>query len=244
MDEFRDILPDIISQMKALNVGTVCNVGYDAQSSEALKTFSIDGIETYAFAGIHPHYADKVSENDIDKIRSLLENGAFSGIGEIGLDRYWHKDEAFIDEQKKLFRQQLTIAQELDVPVMLHVRDAYDEALDIITDYKLKSVEFHSFTGNEIQLDKIYSLNYFFGINGVVTFKNSNLKNVLKKDYFDRMILETDAPYLAPVPKRGKRNRSDYVVYIYDFIADYYKIERNNLADIVYDNFMEFISNE
>lgn len=244
MDEFRPILPDIIEGMVKHNIKTVCNVGYDVTSSEALLSFTLDGIKTFAFAGIHPHYADRATDNDIKAIRTMLNSGAFNGIGEIGLDRYWHKDEMFIDKQKDLLRQQLKIAQDMQLPVMLHVRNAYDEALDIVTDYNLKTVEFHSFTGTQMQLEKIHSMNYFFGINGVITFKNSTLRHTLKEEYFDRMIIETDAPYLTPVPHRGKRNRSDYVYHIYDFIAQYYNADMDELVRTVYNNFMEFTGNE
>ncbi len=242
MDEFKLQINDIINEMKEYNVGLICNVGYDLDSSKQADEFNIEGVEYYKFAGIHPHYSDKITDEDINTLRTMLISGRYNGLGEVGLDRYWHKDEKIIETQKIVFKKQLSIAEELRMPVMLHIRNAYDEAIDIVSEYKLPSVEFHSFTGNKNQLNKIYSLGYYFGINGVITFKNSELKECLKEEFFDSMLIETDSPYLTPVPMRGKRNRSDYVRYIYDFIASQYNIDKEKLRDIVYDNFKRFVS--
>lgn len=242
MDEFADEYDSILESCMKNNVGLLCNVGYDMESSHSIKDLIFpDGMEHYAFAGIHPHYAADITEEMYSEIDLMLRDGFFAGIGEIGLDRYWHKEEEAIDKQKNIFRMQLETAQSLKKPVALHIRDAYEEAFDIIRQYKLGNVEFHSFTGNAEQLERIVNAGHYFGINGVVTFKNSDLKNILRKEYIDRILIETDAPYLAPVPKRGKRNRPDYVVHIYSFLADLFSIDQEELAQKVYDNFKRFI---
>ncbi len=243
MDEFSENREQMIESLRKEDVRAICNVGYDYDSSKAIMELEFpDDFEIYAFAGIHPHYAGKCKTDELDKITELLKAGNYNGIGEIGIDRYWYKKEENISIQKELFKSQLKIAEKLKIPVMLHIRDAYDEALDILEDYSLVNVEFHSFTGEKKYLEEIYRRVYFFGINGVITFKNSSLKEVLERKYIDKMIIETDAPYLTPVPFRGKRNRSEYVVYVYKFISDYFNIEMDELKEVVYNNFLRFIN--
>ncbi len=245
MDEFSENRKQMIESLRKKNVRIICNVGYDYDSSRAIAELEFpDDFKTYAFCGIHPHYADKHEKNDLDKIIKLLKNGHYNGIGEIGIDKYWHKEEKNIKMQKELFISQLEIAEKLKIPAMLHIRDAYDEAFEILEDYTLVNVEFHSFTGEKRHLEEIYRRGYFFGINGVVTFKNSLLKETLERKYIDKMIIETDAPYLTPVPYRGKRNRSEYVIYVYRFISDYLNIEMEELKEMVYNNFIRFISKD
>lgn len=241
MDEFTADFEDMKKQCLLNDVRTICNVGYDIESSQAIMNLEYsDEFETYAFAGIHPHYADKVAKDDLKKLKAMLTSGQFTGIGEIGIDRYWHKDEEAIERQKRIFRKQLEIARDLKLPVMLHIRDAYEEAFSIILEYQLKNINFHSFTGNSDELEFIVNNGYFFGINGIITFKNSNLKSIVKKKHFDLMLLETDAPYLAPDPHRGKRNRPYYIKDIYKFISRYYEIDEKELQDKVYSNFKQF----
>lgn len=241
MDEFTAHFEDMKKQCLLNDVKTICNVGYDIESSKAIMDLEYsDEFETHAFAGIHPHYADKMAKDDLNKLRAMLSSGQFKGIGEIGIDRYWHKDEEAIERQKRIFRKQLEIADELKLPVMLHIRDAYEEAFSIILEYKLENINFHSFTGNSDELEFIVNNRYYFGINGIITFKNSNLKSIVKKEHFGLMLLETDAPYLAPDPHRGKRNRPYYIKDIYKFISRYYDIDEKQLQETVYSNFKKF----
>lgn len=245
MEEFEKDYESIIESCIERDVRVLCNVGYDIESTEKIKNLSVpDEIKHYAMAGIHPHYAEHIDSKMRNEIEALLSDDFYFGIGEIGLDRYWHKDEKDIEKQKEIFRMQLDIAQDAQKPVALHIRDAYEEAFDILKHYRLSNVEFHSFTGNAGQLNHIVSSGYYFGINGVVTFKNSTLKDILKEEHLNSMLLETDAPYLTPVPYRGKRNRPDYVPFIYEFLAGHFNMPINTLKNRVYDNFMRFAGNE
>ncbi len=230
-----------IERLREKNIKILNIVGYDLPSSkEAVKIKFPYDFEIYYFVGIHPHYASSYTDEDIDGIKLLLDEENVVGIGEIGIDLYWHKTDSLKD-QIILFERQLEIAKKIKKPVMLHMRNAYDEVLQIIKDYKDLKFEFHSFTGNRKELDSILSFGYFFGINGVITFKNNGLKDFLKPEDLERMIIETDSPYLAPVPYRGKRNSPEYVIEVYKKVADVTKISVESLKKIIKRNFYEFI---
>ncbi|MEO0237929.1 MAG: TatD family hydrolase [candidate division WOR-3 bacterium] len=239
--EFEKNLNVFTSSLRENNVRILNIVGYDVDSSK--KSFSIkfpDDFEVYHFVGIHPHYASNYTDKDIHEIEKLLDEKDCSGIGEIGIDLFWHKKDE-LRQQKELFIKQLNLARKKQKPVMLHVRNGYDEVLKIINDYRDLKFEFHSFSGTKEDLENIVSRGYFFGINGIITFKNNDLKNIIKKDHIERMLIETDSPYLSPVPFRGKRNRPEYVVYIYKKISELSGIDVEELKKIVKKNFYEFI---
>ncbi|MEJ5308003.1 MAG: TatD family hydrolase [candidate division WOR-3 bacterium] len=239
--EFEKNMNVFTSSLRENNVRILNIVGYDVDSSK--KSFSIefpDDFEVYHFAGIHPHYASNYTDQDIHEIEKLLDEKGCSGIGEIGVDLFWHKKDE-LKQQKELFIKQLDLARKKKKPVMLHVRNGYEEVFEIIDDYKDLVFEFHSFSGTEKNLKNLVSKGYFFGINGIITFKNNDLKDIIKKDHIERMLIETDSPYLSPVPFRGKRNRPEYVVYIYKKISELLNIDIEDLKKIVKKNFYEFI---
>lgn len=230
-----------ISTLREHNVKILNIVGYDLESSK--KSFSIkfpDDFEIYHFVGIHPHYALKYKEEDLLEIEKLLGKKDCTGLGEIGIDLFWHKSDE-VENQKELFIKQLEIARRKKKPVMLHVRNGYDEVLEIIDGYRDLVFEFHSFSGTREQLETIFSKKYFFGINGILTFKNNDLKEILNKKHLERILLETDSPYLTPVPFRGKRNSPENVVYIYKKLSELLGIDIEDLKRIVKENFYEFI---
>lgn len=239
--DFENNRNDFISKLRESNVKILNIVGYDLESSK--KSFSIkfpEDFEIYHFVGIHPHYALNYTEQDLFEIEKLLEEKDCSGIGEIGIDLFWHKKDE-LKQQKELFIKQLNIARKKKKPVMLHVRNGYDEVLEMVNDYKDLKFEFHSFSGTKEHLEIIVSRGYFLGINGIITFKNNDLTNIIKKDHIERIIVETDSPYLSPVPLRGKRNRPEYVVYIYKKISELFSIDIEELKKKIKKNFYEFI---
>lgn len=247
MDEFnfKAHREQICSEMKKNNLLIVNDVGYDLKSSvDALDIELGEGFEHYAFGGVHPHYAEKTMDCEIDELEILLKKGRFSGVGEVGIDRWWHKDEVVIERQKEVFEKQLDIASRLSLPVMLHVRNAYEEAFEILDNYKNLTVEFHSFTGTTQELEHICEKNYYFGINGVVTFKNTHLKESIKREHINLLLIESDAPYLSPVPYRGKRNMPYYIVETYKALSSILDIDLEKLKETVRYNFYDFISKE
>lgn len=170
--------------------------------------------------GLHPTSVNYNWEKDMRSIEDEINEGHYIAIGEIGIDLYW--DTQFKNEQMMAFEKQLEIASNKDLPIIIHCRNALDEVIDVMGKYHgLKGV-FHSFGGSIEDVKKIRNRvgDFFFGINGIVTFKNSSLKNVLPEIGLERILLETDSPYLSPVPMRGKRCESAYIVYTANCIAN------------------------
>jgi TatD DNase family protein len=173
-----------------------------------------------AMMGLHPCSVKANYREELKIAHQYLETRTFCGIGEIGLDFYW--DKTFITEQYEALEQQLAWALEFDLAFSLHSRNATDECIEVVSKYqngKLRGV-FHCFSGNEEQARKITDLGLYLGIGGVVTFKNGGLDKILPGVGLDKIVLETDAPYLAPVPFRGKRNEPAYLKFIIEKIAN------------------------
>ena len=182
----------------------------------------------YVTIGYHPEYASTVTIEDLDYLKSLLREKKVVGIGEIGLDYHYGKEN--IDKQKWLFEKQLEIAEEFNLPVVIHSRDATKDTIDILKKYKVNGI-IHCFSGS-LEIANIYiKMGFLLGIGGVLTFKNSKLKEVVKEISLDSVVLETDSPYLTPVPFRGKQNSSKYLCYIAEFIADIKNIDIKEVAE-------------
>jgi TatD DNase family protein len=171
--------------------------------------------------GLHPGSVGANWERDLETIRENLFSRSYCAVGEIGMDLYW--DKTFIEAQKKVFRMQVEWAKELKLPVVIHAREAFDEIftiLDEVNDASLFGV-FHCFTGTIEQANHIMEYgNFKMGIGGVLTYKNAKLDEVVRKIPLEYLVLETDSPYLSPVPYRGKRNESAYVLHIAEKLAD------------------------
>ena len=196
----------------------------------------------FPMIGIHPCSIKEDYENELSAVENELENrlSQYVAIGEIGMDLYW--DKTFIKEQEIALRKQIEWAKKYKLPIILHCRDAFEELFEIVESENSEDLKgiFHCFTGDDNDAARIEKLGGFkIGIGGVVTFKNSSLKDILKKIGIQNIVLETDAPYLAPVPFRGKRNESAYVLNIAQFIADYLSIPLEKIADITNRNALE-----
>lgn len=172
-----------------------------------------------AMAGLHPCSVRVDYLDEIAHVKHLLSQRKFAGIGETGLDFYW--DKTFIKEQYHALEIQISLALQYDLPLILHTRNATQETIDVVKKHKGYGLTgiFHCFGGSLAEAQQIIDAGFFLGIGGVITYKNSGLAEVLKDVNIDRIVLETDAPYLAPVPFRGKRNESSYLKYIADKLA-------------------------
>ena len=193
-------------------------------------------------AGLHPAYVTEKNDNEIDLVLKNLIDYDCVAVGEIGIDLYWEKK--FFNEQKIVFEKQIEIALDYNLPIVIHCREAFEHIYQILikySQYNLRGV-FHCFTGNEEQANKICDLNFKLGIGGVVTFKNGGLDKFLKKIDLKNIVLETDSPYLAPTPYRGKRNESSYLVHIIDKLSDIYNIESDEIASITTNNAVELFN--
>lgn len=190
----------------------------------------------FPLLGIHPTSIAADYREELEAVEYWLGKRKFYGIGEIGIDLYW--DRSYYNEQQDAFRYQLKLAKANQLPVVIHVRDSFEETYEIVKqeqDGNLKGI-FHCFSGNETEATKIIDLGFMLGIGGVVTFNNSNLGDVLKNVPLQHLVLETDAPYLTPVPKRGKRNESAYLVYVAQTLAKIYDMPVNEIAEITSEN--------
>lgn len=188
----------------------------------------------YLTLGFHPEEANNITKEDIENLKKdILNEKRVIGIGEIGLDYHWEKENK--DKQKKLFEDQLKLAEELDLPIVIHSRDAFQDTYDILKKHKCRGV-IHCFSGN-IENAKMYlSLGFYLGIGGVLTFKNSKLKEVIKEIDINRIVVETDCPYLTPEPIRGIPNEPKYIPYIVEAIAKIKEIKIEEVEEILEKN--------
>lgn len=194
----------------------------------------------YGAIGIHPEDVDGVMPDDIKFIEDNLSNEKIVAIGEIGLDYYYTKENK--EEQIKLFESQLSLAEKYNMPVIVHSRDATEDTINSLKKFKCKGV-IHSFSGS-LETARIYiKIGYLLGVNGVITFKNAKIKDVIKEVGLKNIVLETDSPYLTPVPFRGTQNNPGHVLQIAQFVADLYNISLEELAEQTNKNITEMYKN-
>ncbi len=186
----------------------------------------------FPMMGLHPTSVKQNYQEELRTIEKHLDPREIIAIGETGIDLYW--DKTFLREQEEVFKVQIQWAKEMKLPLVIHARDSFREifrAMDEAGTIGLRGV-FHSFTGSHAELEKALSYGFMIGINGIVTFKNSTLGEVAGSIPLDRLLLETDAPFLAPVPYRGKRNESSYLVEVAAKMADFHNLNKEELGRI------------
>ncbi len=190
----------------------------------------------FAMMGLHPCSVKEDFEEQLAIIIEASKKNKIYAIGEIGIDLYWDKET--LPFQEIAFREQIALAKQLDLPIVIHCRDAFDEVYNILVsekDKKLKGI-FHCFTGTSIQAQQIIDLGLYLGIGGVVTYKNAGLDKVLSSIALEHIVLETDSPYLAPMPFRGKTNESSFIVYIAEKISSIKQVSIEEVAAITTEN--------
>jgi TatD DNase family protein len=190
----------------------------------------------FPMTGLHPTSVKEDYLSQLDSLEKLITENKIIAIGEIGIDLYW--DKLFVKEQIISFRRQIGFALQNKLPVVIHSRDAFPEVFSVLDEFngqKLTGV-FHAFTGNINDAEKALSMGFKLGIGGIVTFKNSGLDKVVSAIGPDNLVLETDSPYLAPVPHRGKRNESSYICIINKKLAELFNISEEKMAEITYSN--------
>jgi len=193
----------------------------------------------FLMAGLHPTHVKADFQEELAFVKKQLETRQFYAIGEIGMDLYW--DKSFIKEQQEAFRVQISWAKEKKMPIVIHCRDAFEEIFEIMDDVcddDLNGI-FHCFTGNKEQAEKIISYGFKLGIGGVITFKNGGLDKFMSDIPLKHIVLETDSPYLAPAPYRGKRNESSYLINVLGKLVDIYGIDPEEITRITTSNSKE-----
>jgi TatD DNase family protein len=232
LPEFDQDRKEMVNRAIEQGVDLLLLPNIDSSTTEAMFKMVADFPENcHPMVGLHPGSVKENWKDELATLRPLLDKPGVIAVGEIGMDLYW--DKTFIEQQRLVFREQIKWAKEKNLPIVIHAREAFDEIfeiLDDVIDENLSGV-FHCFTGTVEQAHKILTYpNFMMGIGGVVTYKKAAMDQVLDKVPLDKLILETDAPYLSPVPFRGKRNESAYLVHSAEKLADIQRISLDELA--------------
>jgi len=243
LKEFDADIDQVINKSKHLGINKFIFPSIHSKyNKRMIDTYNKDRSIFNIMAGLHPAYVSNNNDNEMDLVIKNLENYDCVAVGEIGIDLYWEKK--FLDQQKFVFEKQIELALDYNLPIVIHCREAFDHIYDILKNYSQHDLSgvFHCFTGNEEQANKICDLNFKLGIGGVVTFKNGGLDKFLSKIDLRNIVLETDSPYLAPSPYRGKRNDSSYLIHIVDKLSEIYSVENHEIASITTNNAIELFN--
>ena len=229
------IVPEeFIEHAKKRGINTLivscCSKESIIEGLELIKKFD----NLYLSVGFHPEEVSNILDEDVFWLETIIKSSSkIVAVGEIGLDYYWEKDRRC--EQVSLFRSQLELAKKLNLPVVIHSREAIQETYDILSEYSLRGV-IHCYSGSIEMAERFTSLGYYLGIGGVVTFSNSKLYQVVERVGLSHILLETDSPYLAPVPNRGKVNESSNIYYIAEHISKILSVSIEEVGRITSDN--------
>lgn len=232
-DEFKSKIDDSLKLLKEHHVDYVIVVGMNHEANLRAIKLAFQHKELYATVGIHPC---DIKNEKIEDLIPLLKEKKVVALGEIGIDLYWKKDN--LEDQKKIFIQQIELAIQHDLPIIIHTRESFKEAYECVLPYKgkLRGV-FHSFSSNIEDARRAIELGFYIGISGVVTFKKAlELHEIVKEIDLKHMLVETDSPWLAPVPYRGKRNEPAYTYYVVKEIAKIKNISSDEVAKITSNN--------
>ena len=192
--------------------------------------------EVFLMSGLHPTHVKENYKEELAHVTELLTERKFYAVGEIGIDLYW--DKTFLSQQQEAFQYQIQLAKKHKLPIVIHCREAFDEVFEVLEKEKGDDLFgiFHCFTGTKEHAEKALSYNMKLGIGGVVTFKNGKIDKFLHEIPLEHIVLETDAPYLAPTPFRGKRNESSYVLNVLEKVAAIYQMTQAEIATITTEN--------
>ena len=224
---------EIIKECELKNIKIILN-GIDKKSNLEVLELSKKYDNVYAAIGYDHSVVDNISESDIDLLESQLKNDKVIAIGEIGLDYYWIKDNK--EEQKKLFKKMLELAERNNLPVIVHSRDAVQDVYDILKKYKIKG-SIHCYSGSTEMANEFIKLGFYIGIDGPITYKNNRKqREMIKKIDINHILVETDSPYLSPEPKRGEKNTPLNITYIIEKIAEELNVSEEEILKITVQN--------
>jgi TatD DNase family protein len=244
VDAFDDDRSEVVDRAFETGIEKLLLPNIDVDSIESMHQLEANYPgKCISMMGLHPGSVKEDWESQLEVIRKHLFSRDYIAVGEIGMDLYW--DKTFVEEQKIAFTKQIEWAKELKLPIAIHARDAFDEIFEIVdtlNDDGLTGV-FHCFTGSVDQAEKILSYGGFkLGIGGVLTYKNAKIDEVIKTIDLEHLILETDAPYLTPVPHRGKRNESSYLLHVAEKLADVHGVTLKKVEEETTKNAIELFN--
>lgn len=227
---------EVLSALPDAGVGLVVDPGCDLPSSRKALELSERFPHVYAAVGIHPENCAGTTEGDLDTLRELAQRPKVVAIGEIGLDYYWEELPSR-DFQQDLFHRQLSLAEELDLPVIVHDREAHGDSLAVVLEHPHVRGVFHCFSGSPEMAKELLKRGWYLGFDGPITYKNARrAPEVAAITPLDRMVVETDSPYLSPVPFRGKRNDSRHLPYVLAKLAEWKGVSPEEMSAITYQN--------
>jgi TatD DNase family protein len=237
LKDFKNDISEVLKRGIASGVDSFCLPAIDStHMSDLLELEQQNPGICHAMTGLHPCSVKENYRTELDFVEQMLSKRKFIAIGEIGLDFYW--DQTFVKEQYQALSHQLELAIQYKLPVVLHTRNAIPETIDCIKPLVSRGLRgvFHCFGGSLLEAEQIIQLGFYMGIGGVVTYKKSGLDEVLKHIPAEFIVLETDAPYLSPVPHRGKRNESSYMKLVADKVAEIWAVSFEEVDRVTTEN--------
>ncbi len=237
-EKFNEDINSLIKRCLENNVGLIMLVGDNINHSKLCVEVSKNYQEVYASIGVHPQEVDSVDYDQLENQLKSLLTSKVKAIGEIGLDYYWKNDEITKNKQKKYFIKQIEIANKLELPLIIHARNSVEDCINILKKYPCnKKGVFHCFSGSVEQMKKILKMGFYIGLDGPITYKNSiTSKQVAKEVDLEKLVIETDSPYLPPVPFRGKINYPYYLNYVIEEIATLRNVDSKLIENITMEN--------
>ena len=237
LNQFKKDIDDVIVRAKEIGVKKFIFPAIDSShfnDMHNLKDKYPNSI--YLMTGLHPTDVKENYKDELNFVVNTLKTNNYVAIGEIGIDLYWEK--FFLKQQQEAFQFQIRLAIEHDLPIVIHCREAFNEIFEILDKENCNELRgvFHCFTGTFEEAQRAIDLGFVLGIGGVVTFKNGGIDKFLHKIDLKNIVLETDSPYLAPVPYRGKRNESSYIIYVIEKLSEIYGISKEKIAEITSKN--------
>lgn len=243
-EEFTDDINEVVKNAQAIGVQRFYLPGIDSGAIEAMLSLEqkYPGV-CYPMMGLHPCYVKENYKEELAIVKDWLDKRSFSAVGEIGLDFYW--DKTFTTQQYEAFETQMDWALKASLPIVIHTRNAMQETINTVKPFAEKGLKgiFHCFSGSYESATQIIDMGFLLGIGGVITYKNAGVAEVLQKIDLQHLVLETDAPYLTPVPFRGKRNESAYLQYVVDKLAGIKNVAAEEIADITTQNAIKIFGN-
>ena len=245
-DALYPIRDELISRAREAGVGYLLVIGWDVESSKKAVEIAHEYEDIYAAVGIHPENLDGINEDSLKQIEELAHDDKVVAIGEIGLDYHWFHEKEHHELQKIWFIKQIELANKLNLPISIHAREASGDLLEILKNHPVnRSGVLHCYSGSPESLKEFAKLGFYFGFDGPITYKNAvEPKESVKACPMDRILTETDAPYLTPVPFRGKQNEPAYIPHILAQTASLKEVEENQMAEQVKKNFEKLFSVE
>ena len=247
LKHFKDDIEKVVHDAKMKGVDHIYMPNIDKSTTHHMLQLEAKFPDMFSsMMGVHPGSVRENYQEELDHVENELKTGKYIAVGEIGTDLYWEDNKKFKKEQILVFEQQISWALEYDLPIILHARDSLDLTIDIVSNFqngKLKGI-FHCFIGDADQAEKIMDLNFLMGIGGVITYKNSGLKPVVAEIPSEYIVLETDAPFLPPIPHRGRRNESAFLPLIAQHISEVQRCSIQEIAQITTANAKKLFGGE